>query len=551
MAVLRAIFVLFNSNTMRLVRYLSLFCLLPFFCFACWPSDERRSLREIENIIQISPDTALMKLRQLPKEDFKLFHDLGLYSLLYSMALDKNYIDICSDSLIRPAVRYYSKHGDRYHKFLTYYYLGRVQENGENYDDALKSFVKAEENIGVSTPAEYVVRLHSRKGRVYVHQLANDMALIEGRKAMAVSVSLDNPAYFIRNCLDVASLLSQANRNEESKDILDSLNRWCSRNKVVLPSSYYKSLIDSRQFNPSFPDDSINDLYASYLLCCSNENIVPDALLAAQVLIRQGKFSDAETIFNSVRLSPYDSHFDSIAYYATAMRLFRGVKDIDNYSFTSDEYHRLVENMYLDIFKRDVRFVEERYANERREETDRRKKTYLVLFIIVLTATLIASTLIYKKRHAQLVREFNEATADYSLLKRIVASADDSKQDIKNALETRIRALTPYFQERKTPRLGRDDIKKLKRDNKEMLRNIGLLYSLSFPEFVSALLQYGLSSEEIGLCSLYASGFLSKEVSSIIDSGSIYHINRSIRTKLGDVVDARALPSWLRDLFER
>ena len=524
---------------------------LLFLFFGCKPSSTYLALRNIESYIQTAPDSALKALEVIRNDDLRREKEQSLFSLLYSIALDKNYVDLCSDSLIKPAVLYYSKHGNNYHRFLSYYYYGRIYENAGYYDGALGEYIKAEGCINSDTPKEYLVRLYSKKSRLYAHQFANDKALTESRRAMAISASLENPAFFLRNSLDVSSLLYQAKRYEESEHVLDSLRQWAQLRGFSLPSAYYKSQIYSSIYDTKHDNEYITALYNSYLSCCEKEHISPNALLSAEVMIRLKRYQDAERYMNAVSLTPTSTYFDSIGYYSTALKAYGGLHDIDMFSQSVQEFLRIEENMYLDVFKRDVRFIEERYANERREEADRRKKTYLVLFIIVLTATLIASTLIYKKRHAQLVREFNEATADYSLLKRIVASADDSKQDIKNALETRILALTPYFQERKTPRLGRDDIKKLKRDNKEMLRNIGLLYSLSFPEYVSALLQYGLSSEEIGLCSLYASGFLSKEVSSIIDSGSIYHINRSIRTKLGDVVDARALPSWLRDLFER
>ena len=534
---------------MRISRYFSIL-IYSFLILSCKPTSGFVNLGDIENIIQVAPDTALVLLRQLPKEEFKRASDLGLYSLLYSMALDKNYIDVCSDSLLRPALSYYSKHGDKYHTFLTYYYLGRIYENARKYDDALKAYLKAEDNVSEATPLEYVDRLYSRKGRVYVDQFANDKALEADRKAMSIASSIDNPAFYLRNCLDVISLLYQEKKYGESELLLDSLKRWVIQKNVPLPSSYYKSLIYLRIYNSDTSAEAIVDLFNSYLTCCAQESIKPDASLSAEVAVKQGLFSNAKDILNTVNMGPDCSRVDSILYYSSLIKVYKGLRNFDKYAESMHEYQRLVETMHLDVFKRDVRFVEERYANERRVATDKRKKSYLILFIVVLTATLIASMLLYKKRHALLVQELNDAMAEYSFLKRIVASADNSKQDIKIALETRIHALSPYFREQRTPRLGRDDIKKLQRDNKEMLRNIGLLYSLSFPGFVYALLQYGLSSEEVGLCSLYTAGFLSKEVSSIIDSGSIYHINSSIRAKLGDVVDARALPSWLRDLFE-
>ena len=74
---------------------------------------------------------------------------------------------------------------------------------------------------------------------------------------------------------------------------------------------------------------------------------------------------------------------------------------------------------------------------------------------------------------------------------------------------------------------------------------------MSFPNFVSSLAKQNLNAEEIGLCSLYASGFISKELSGILDGGSIYQINCNIRTKLGGRLDGHTLPVWIRELFQK
>ena len=50
------------------------------------------------------------------------------YALLYSMALDKNYIDLQSDSIIAPAIKYYERHGSHEERFLCYYYRARIYE---------------------------------------------------------------------------------------------------------------------------------------------------------------------------------------------------------------------------------------------------------------------------------------------------------------------------------------------------------------------------------------------------------------------------------------
>ena len=92
----------------------------------------------IEGYIQEEPRRALEELSVMNRDSLSGARERGQYSLLLSMALDKNYIDLKSDSLILPAAEYYSRHGDNYHRFLARYYQGRVYENATDYEKALK-----------------------------------------------------------------------------------------------------------------------------------------------------------------------------------------------------------------------------------------------------------------------------------------------------------------------------------------------------------------------------------------------------------------------------
>jgi tetratricopeptide (TPR) repeat protein len=63
-----------------------------------------------------------------------------------SAALDKNYIDICSDSLILRAVNYYSKYGEPKDRMLSWYYEGICLKNGRDLIPAMIALEKAEKD---------------------------------------------------------------------------------------------------------------------------------------------------------------------------------------------------------------------------------------------------------------------------------------------------------------------------------------------------------------------------------------------------------------------
>ena len=89
------------------------------------------------------------------------------YALLYSQALDKNYIDLATDSIIRPAVRYYRHHGSAEDKLKTLYYLGRIKENAGDNEDAMRCYIEAERYVHRNENLLMSGRLYSAKKAIY------------------------------------------------------------------------------------------------------------------------------------------------------------------------------------------------------------------------------------------------------------------------------------------------------------------------------------------------------------------------------------------------
>ena len=119
------------------------FLLSIIICFSC----ERRSfvsLHTAETLLGTHPDSALSVLRSVDKASLKSRSMEAKYALLMSAALDKNYIDIASDSLISRAVDYYSKQGRPRDKMLAWYYQGICLKNAGYMIPAMLAFEKAE-----------------------------------------------------------------------------------------------------------------------------------------------------------------------------------------------------------------------------------------------------------------------------------------------------------------------------------------------------------------------------------------------------------------------
>ena len=78
-------------------------------------------LDDVETYINERPDSALAVLRALDSTAVRGRALRARVSLLHSMALDKNYIDLKTDSILAPAVSWYSRHGSPDEKLKTRY----------------------------------------------------------------------------------------------------------------------------------------------------------------------------------------------------------------------------------------------------------------------------------------------------------------------------------------------------------------------------------------------------------------------------------------------
>ena len=123
------------------------------------------------------PDSALTTMRSIRRYAVLLPPVRARYGVLYSAALDKNYIDIASDSLIRYSADFYDLYGTPEQRMTAYYYLGRTQENAGDILPATLSFLDAAQYTDAVDNNYLKGLLYSRLGSVYASYYKGEKAL--------------------------------------------------------------------------------------------------------------------------------------------------------------------------------------------------------------------------------------------------------------------------------------------------------------------------------------------------------------------------------------
>ena len=109
-------------------------------------SSYRHAVRDAEELLSEQPDSSLSLL--LPYQSFhsRRPRSRAEFARVFSMVLDKNYIDVNDDSLALVAWNYYKKRPLSRERMLSAYSLGRVQLNKQDYIASMLSFRRSLED---------------------------------------------------------------------------------------------------------------------------------------------------------------------------------------------------------------------------------------------------------------------------------------------------------------------------------------------------------------------------------------------------------------------
>lgn len=124
-------------------RFVIIFLLMSFLLVSCDNRQTKSLLQDVETYIQERPDSALRVLRKVDTLTLNTKSLRARYSLLFAMALDKNYIDTTALSILEPTVAYYERLGSPQDKMLSCYYLGRIYANRKDYPNAVIYYLQA------------------------------------------------------------------------------------------------------------------------------------------------------------------------------------------------------------------------------------------------------------------------------------------------------------------------------------------------------------------------------------------------------------------------
>ena len=342
-----------------------------------------------ERQLSNAPDSALNTMRSIRKIAIVLPERRARYGLLYSMALDKNYIDIAADSLIRFSTQYYDHKGSPEQRMRAYYYLGRTQENAGDNLAATMSFLDAAQYLDQVDDNYLKGLLCSKLGQMYYTSYNYKKAYEYAVKSYNFYKNIDLQQHQIFQLYEIGYILYCLNKYDQSINQLKAAITQSRDNYTKLTPLLYRQL--AIVYNAK---EDYNNSYKTFKLCqeqFSNHNIFNNVDVcgaAADTYSQNGEFKKAEQ-FLSLGMELAQNERDSvlIKYYKARCLFHRNHTEEGHITY----HQALFSNIQIlnQIISKDISEDISNYFNQKlaaeQGRTNKRKNTYIIILLVGIT----------------------------------------------------------------------------------------------------------------------------------------------------------------------
>ena len=504
----------------------------------------------IEGYAADYPDSARRTLEAMDPDLLDTPRLRARHALMLSTALSRCNVVVPDDSLINVAVNYYRIHGPKKEKFLAYYYQGRIYDDLENYEAAMRSYIQAESVHSKDISLRYLTSLQLKKGHIYTQLYAKDEALDAYEKAGQYALQCDWIYNYAASVLGMAKVYFISDQFNSIDSCLNALSPFLPQMKGKNVQSYYVYRLYYLNAIKA-PKDTV--LLLAHRLEEEYSQSSPDSFpwnILAEVYTDYGEFTSAIhalDVYEKYLLSPLDSARFQLRY-SVLMDSLRQYQDAYH---SLQRFYAFQTQREYNLHKSDTKFVEKQAYQEKKENRYHRwiliSSAVFVLLLSILTVRLRKS----KKEQEEIDALYDELKEEQDNLMAVLQENAELQENARAALGKRVTAIGQFLATDKPSSLDRvsDQLDNLTENRKELLDTIGMLYAIYHPDFVSKLMDKNLSTTEIGYCCLLQLGFRTGEIGDVINRSSTYNISSAIRQKLGLGPRDTNLSIFIKDLY--
>ncbi len=491
-------------------------------------------LQRAEDIMNERPDSALMILRNMDEGGLRTKGLKARHALLLSQALDKNYIDLQSDSIISKAVRYYEKTTDHESLFKSYYYLGRIHFNAGNYNDAMQTYLKADELTGRTDDDFAKALLYAQIGNLYRTYYNNTRSLEFFERAYEHYEKAGMESHKIYTKISMGPIYNDIGEYEKGLSMIREALQWGHDNGRLDVCAECFDLIFLMSMTKDKPE-LIDECIRGYGVDCLPSSFWVNLGLGYRYGTEGDDTSCRELMEKAWNLA--ESSNDSISVLFAEYKLLAGKGDYRN----ALQKHEAILEMEEASLKRtltaplqdayvaflDIKSSEQQAIIRNKELT---VKVTILLSIVILLSVGIVIIVIRNRMMARRARTMDVINRRLGVLDKVVIShISDRASDARKANQ---------------------EIEDLIADRDAFIRTTRLTLEERNSDFIAYLKDKGLSEKEIDFCCLYAIGMKGTDIKNYTSFNSLYKDSSEVRRKLGMAENDTNLSIFLQDLLK-
>ncbi|MDE5790786.1 MAG: hypothetical protein K2H96_06125 [Muribaculaceae bacterium] len=537
-----------------------------------------RQLDAADGLMESRPDSALIILDSIQTSALNEKSLRARYALLKSMALDKTYVDTTNFDILQPAIDYFLDNGTPDEKLRTYYYQGRIYQNRNDRDSALRAFMRSLDNVDECKDSLTIARSLVAQGILYKSFYDINSYTDSYLKAANIFHNKHIKSYEFECLLNILNGAVVLGKSDLADSIIKTLD------KFDLQERSHIQRLHSHRISYILNFGSKQDLKT----LIDNDSVQYDVngiLNLARAYNRLG--DNYEAIRHLDYLDEVGAKYDTLKYLSIKYPIFEGLGRYEEALATYKDMSLKLETINSAKFEQKSRSMEERHRMELQAERDAQRHTKMLwiltggivclLMIITIMVLIIRSNgmkknlaeqkvitaeleneslkkeserLALENRNLQLERDnkvleaenlahrVEELESESEGLRDLLDSQKEMPEEVRKAIQTRIEMLNSYLasqisDHKEFEKTYDDWVAELTANTAEFMDSNRLAFQASHPAFIKYFEDHGLTVAEINYVCLYAIGLRGKDVGNYMRMRSHVNISSAIRRKLG------------------
>lgn len=396
--------------------------------------DASLCLLEADSLMEKRPDSALFILRNMGFPEKLPAEEYATWCLLLTQAMDKNYEEHTSDSLIAIAVNYFSKQQDPKKKAKAFYYHGRVNQDLGLPDLALSNYLSALDFAQMTDDYKLCGLICDYTAQIYGEQFMNDGIIPRFRQACQ---------YYVQACDTLGQIYALLNVGRIYADIepycIDSALFYYKQaftlaeriEHTTAQSSILNDIgsVYKKQGDFSSAEESI--VRAIHLSSQKNNFLLPKYSNLGDLYLKMGVYDSARHYLKASLESP-DLSIRGSSY----LRLSKLEESLGNYKQAceyKDQYVLYEDSLNKQLFGAELKSVERKYHAEKSIQELKEKtlvqKTYYLLVVSIILVFFFLVVFWYQRRQRRKDQEIYQQEQEIRQFREL---ADQHKSQIES-----------------------------------------------------------------------------------------------------------------------